>query len=451
MYRHLSSNLTEFARACPFPLYIVGGRVRDFIAGLRPAADFDVCAPADADSVKKIAEACGYEVKAEYKRTGTLKLEKDGEELEYAAFRTDKYVRGEHVPVKAYFTDDINLDARRRDFKCNAIYYDIAGQKFVDPTGGTEDIKASRITTVTDPEKVFGEDGLRLMRLARIAAQTGFEPAEDTMRAARKFCGLLKDVSGERIYAELLAILSSDGRNNLKDAPYRGLKILKETGALEVILPELYAGDGLLQRPDKHRHDVLEHSLRCAAYADPSVRFAALLHDVGKPYVYARQGNFHGHDEAGVPICAQICSRLKVPKKTAEEAALLIKTHMYDLTGEARESKVRKFIVNNLEIFDKILLIKQADYSASTEDFSVAPAVQKFTAIYEKMRKEGVPMTLKQLNLRGSALIAAGYPPQEVGAVLQRLLLDACTGTVKNEESALLRYALSAIPPCGGK
>lgn len=450
MYKTISHNLTGLAQACPYPLYIVGGRVRDFIAGFSPeATDTDICAPASAEDFISRAHSCGFKVTAAYKNTGTVKLEKDGESYEFTCFRSDEYVRGEHVPSGIRCTDDINLDARRRDFKCNAVYYDIKARKICDPLGGVEDIKNGRISTVAAPSKVFGEDGLRLMRLARISAQTGFKPTAECLAAAGEHCRLVSDVSAERIAAELNLILHADEKYGIPYAHYAGLKILQETGVLREILPELALGENMPQRADFHKYDVLEHSLRAAMYADGSVRLAALLHDVGKPYCFLKNGNFHGHDEEGARIAAEILERLKAPKKTAAEIVRLVATHMYDLRGDAKTGKVRKFIIKNYDIFNKILLIKQADFSACTDDLAKAPAVIKFKNIYAGMVEEGVPFTLKELKVKGDALIALGFAPESVGATLEKLLYGCASGAVKNDSAALLDYAAKVFLPRG--
>lgn len=438
MYKTLSPNLIRLAEACPYPLYIVGGRVRDFLAGLQPdKVDTDICAPASAEDFVARAEGCGFTVSACYKNTGTVKLACGEKDYEFTCFRSDEYVRGEHVPVNIYFTDDINLDARRRDFKCNAIYYDIKGRRIVDPLGGQEDIGNRLLDTVAPPEKVFGEDGLRLMRLARIAAQTGFEPSADCLSAAYRHRELIRDVSVERVTAELNLILHADGRYGQKSAHYRGLKILKCIGVLQILLPELCEGEGMEQRSDFHKYDVLEHSLRCVAYSDKSIRLAALLHDIGKPYCFKTFNAFAGHDVEGAKIAARICSRLKIPKKQTEEVVRLTDTHMYDLRCDARENKVRKFIVKNIDIFDKILYIKQADFSACMDDMSEAPSVTKLRGIYQKMREEGVPFTLKELKVKGDDLLSLGFPPSEVGKTLEKLLLDCCIKQVENDRQQL--------------
>lgn len=437
----ISENLMRLAEKCPYPLYIVGGKVRDALAGLPDGTDTDICAPADADDFVRRATECGFTVEAVYKNTGTVKLKLGGEEYEFASFRSDEYVRGEHRPVRSFFTDDIMLDACRRDFKCNAIYYDIAAGRIVDPLGGREDVAAKVMTTVAPAEKVFSEDGLRLMRLARIAAQTGFTPTSDCLRGARENRALIADVHAERIYAELNLILHADEKNGLPHAQYRGVRLLHDVGVLPIVLPELAAGEGMEQRKDFHRYDVLEHSLRAVAYAAPEVRLAALLHDVGKPYCLKNKGSFVGHEEEGARMAREICARLKVPGKLTEETVRLIALHMYDLRGDAKENKVRKFILSNYDIFDKLLALKQADYSACKDDLSVAPAVKKFTRIYETMEREQVPFSCKELAVKGNDLIREGFPPESVGKTLNALLTDCAVAGIPNDQERLLDRA----------
>lgn len=444
MLIEMPEKLYNLARALPGPLYVVGGACRDKLAGLTSSEgrDWDVCAPIRAEDVLSAAQKVGLETLATYKNTGTVRMDADGESVEFTCFRTDRYVRGVHCPAEVTFTDDMVSDARRRDFKCNAVYYDIAADRFCDPLGGIGDIKDRRLTTVADPRKVFGEDGLRLMRLARIAAQTGFSPSPECLEGARENAELIKDIAPERIWAELNRILCADLKYGVEGGQYRGLKILKDTGVLGYILPELAAGDGMEQRSDFHDHDVLEHSLRAALYAPPQIRLAALLHDVGKPYCFINFGNFHRHDEYGSRISREICSRLRVPKKTAERVAELVALHMYDLSGAASENKVRKFIVTRYGAIGDLLSLKQADFSACKDDLSEAPCVAKWKRIMREMEKEGAPFTLKQLAVRGDELAEAGIPPAKIAETLTYLLVQAAMGCVENQRDKLILHAL---------
>ncbi|MDE7453578.1 MAG: HD domain-containing protein [Clostridia bacterium] len=443
MQMPLPEKLVNLANNCTFPLYVVGGYVRDFLACLETDNhDIDLCAPVDAEEFCKKAEELGAEVKAVYKNTGTVKLALGEEEYEFACFRSDEYIRGTHTPASTFFTDDIYLDARRRDFKCNAVYYDIKEAVLKDPLGGLADIKNKRLTTVDNPEKVFGEDGLRLMRLARFSAQTGFEPTPACLEGAKANAELIRDISVERVYAELDGILHADKRYGNAEGQYFGLKILDEIGVLEIILPELTKGRRLMQNDQYHYYDVLEHSLRAVRYSDDKIRLAALLHDVGKPYRYRMEGTFHGHEEDSGKIANTILTRYKVSKKVIREVTRLCCLHMYDTRCDARESKIRKFIIRNQDIYEKIMLLKQADYSACRDDMNEAPCVTKWKEIYAKMKEENVPFNLKQLNVKGDELIAAGIEKQQVGTVLANLMEDCALDGSLNKKKKLLKRAV---------
>ena len=236
MRRILPNSLIALAQACPTPLYVVGGSVRDFLAGLTPntpTRDLDICAPIDAQAFASLAMDNGFTVRALFKNTGTIKLQDtDKNDFEFSCFRSDKYVRGTHVPVETCFTGDITLDARRRDFTANAVYYDIHADKFIDPLDGITAINEKRLTTVAPAKKVFSEDGLRLMRLARFAATLGFTPDSDCLLGATHNAALIKDISPERIFAELNAILTADEKYGIKDGHYQGLRLLEKTRVL---------------------------------------------------------------------------------------------------------------------------------------------------------------------------------------------------------------------------
>ena len=439
----IPSKLKMLAEELGGKLYAVGGACRNYLGGFNGGStDWDVCAPIPPEELVAAAERCGISVTAVYARTSTVRLACGGESYEFASFRTDRYVRGLHTPEEVELTDDICLDARRRDFKCNAVYYDIAGEKFCDPLGGIDDILAGRLTTVAPPDKVFGEDGLRLMRLARFAAELGFTPSEECAEGARRHAALIADIAPERIYSELTALLSADKKYGTEYGHYKGLCILRDTGVIAVLFPELMLGDKMAQRADFHDHDVLEHTLRCVKYAPAGIRLAALLHDAGKPRVMLDGGSFARHEEAGEKIAADILSRLRAPSRVISRVCALVRWHMYDFSCQARPNKIRKFIINHGDIWEDILALKQADFSACRDDMSEAPCVAKWRAIYGEMIREGAPMSLRQLNVRGDELIAAGIPPREVASMLARLLEECAINPALNDRQKLTALAV---------
>ena len=447
MYRLLDEKLKELADILNRPLYVVGGFTRDFLADFSGKNDdVDLCGAIAPEEFVAKAESLGFKARAVYQTTGTVKLDGlNGEDYEFSTFRTDKYIRGKHTPNEIFFTDDIVLDAKRRDFTANAVYYDIKNQRFVDPLDGISAIKEKRLTTVDNPEKVFGEDGLRLMRLARQCAQLGFTPDEQTKRGALTNCKLILDIMPERIFTELLLILHADEKYGVANAPYRGLQCLEQTGVLAQILPELTLGKGMAQRADFHAYDILEHSLRAATYAPTNVRLAALLHDVGKPFFQLRDGHVHAHPEEGARIATEILTRLKVPKKTIQQTQALVKWHMYDFDCRAKENKLRRFFVQEQEILQELLLLKQADFSACTDDLSVAPTVKKWQELLAKMKAENAPMRLKELAVNGNDLLEKEIEPKWIAKVLKELLNLAVCDPKLNKKERLLSLLPAAL------
>lgn len=440
MKKFLPPNLIRLAECVPFPLYVVGGSVRDFLCGaLKENADWDIAGAGPDETLVSAAREADFTVDAVYKNTGTVRLSDPlNVKYEFTRFRSDKYVRGLHAPAEIEFTEDIKKDAVRRDFTANAVYYDVKNGKFVDPLGGIGDIEKRIFRTVAPAKKVFGEDGLRLMRLARLSAETAFTPDEECLAGAKEHASLICDIVPERIFAELVRLLNTDG-----ESAYRGLRILKETGVLKEILPELALGDGLFQRADFHKYDVLEHSFRCVRYADGEIRFAALLHDVGKPFCYHRDGNFYAHPEEGARIAAEILTRLKAPAKLIAETKQLVFLHMRDYNGAMKEYKIRKTIVENYALFPRLLALFQADFSACKDDLSPAPTCVKWQGISDKMKREGAPRSLKELNLNGNDLLTLGVKPEKIGDALHELLLFAIEDGARNKRETLIKRAKS--------
>ena len=450
MQKIIPESLLRLAKACPKPLYVVGGTVRDTLSdlslNLETPRDWDICSPLSYDEFTKIAAEQGFLVKAVFKNTGTVKLEDEqGVDYEFGCFRSDKYVRGIHVPVEIYFTEDISLDARRRDFTANAVYYDIANAELVDPLNGIPAIKEKRLTTVAPAEKVFGEDGLRLLRLARQAAQLGFTPDEECRLGATANAALIRDISPERILTELNTLLSADLKYGVKDGHYYGLKLLDETRVLDYIFPELTLGRNLAQRADFHKYDVLEHSLRAAKYAPPHLRLAALLHDVGKPFCKFRDGNSYEHPNEGERLAKESLLRLKAPNRWIERIPALVKWHMYDFNCQTSEKKLRRFFIEHYDILEDLISLKQADFSACTDDLSTAPTCVRWTELLHKMQGEKTPFSLKALTVNGKDILSLGIPPKHVSTILHELLLHTAVSPADNQKDRLLRLAQGII------
>ena len=377
----------------------------------------------------------------EYERTGTTLLYDGETKYEFTSFRKDVYGEGgRHTPDLTIPTESIVEDALRRDFKCNAIYFDIKKGQFVDPLGGIKEVENKVISTVKDATEVFSHDGLRLMRLARQSAELNFTPSKETLLGAKINADKIKDVSVERIVVELTKILESDKKHPFSNPQghYDGLKVLDQIGVLDIILPELTLGRDMAQREDYHDHDVLEHTFRSVLYAPSEIRLAMLLHDVGKPYCMQRFSKYHMHEHYGEKIARDILNRLKVSSKLKEEVLFIVKNHMLDMKEEMRETRIRKFIAENHLLIPKLLLAKQADYSACKDDLGKAPTVIRWQGIINKMKEENIPFSIKDLEVNGNDLKELGLEKKDIGKTLKKMHQLVLNGEKKNEKETLL-------------
>jgi tRNA nucleotidyltransferase/poly(A) polymerase len=281
------------------------------------------------------------------------------------------------------------------------------------------------------------------MRLARQAAHLGFSPDSECLLGAKQNAYLIKDISPERIFTELQSILRAEERYGNKDGAYQGLRLLEEIGVFAYIFPELQLGKNMTQRKDFHDYDVLEHSLRAVKYADSSIRLAALLHDIGKPFCQNRDGNVHEHHKEGAILAKQVLTRLKAPNHLIKRIPALIEWHMYDMDCKTSEHKLRRFFVEHAPLLEKLLLIKQADYSACKDDLSPCPTSVKWKAVFSKMQAENAPFFLKDLAVKGNELAEWGIPKKEISKYLKKLLLYAVNSPQDNEKKRLQKICLA--------
>lgn len=422
------------------PLYVVGGLVRQALLGAVAAnPDIDLASALPPERLQACLADTPFGIKPASPRLGTVIVVGE-RRYEYTAFRIDSYPTdsGAHAPLQVRFTDDLTLDARRRDFRCNAIYYDIRRDEIVDPTGGVADIEARVLDCADDPDRVLSEDGLRLMRLARFQSRLGFRIAPRTYDAACRLCDRLDDISPERIAAELEYLLDGDF---VADA----LRTMRDTGMLARVLPELSAGDGLAQNPQYHRYDVLEHSIRACAYAPRSARLAALLHDVGKPPCMARDGNCYRHAEDGARLTCEILTRYRYPKREIQRVTRLVAAHMLAIKRDIRESKLRVFCAQNRDILQDLAALMRADARATGYATDESDFAARMLKTYADMVADGVPLDPRQLAIDGDALATIGARGKQIGETLDALWHMCVTQNLPNEREPLTQAARRAI------
>lgn len=430
----ISAALKNLAEIFPSDLYVVGGAVRDSLRGVE-TEDTDLAGAAKPEEVKAALSGSGYKVCDSSPKLGTLIISCGREKFEYTTFRTDSYPEGSgvHKPDSVIFTDDIEKDCRRRDFRCNAIYYDIKREKLVDPLCGAEDVEKKLLRTTRSAEGVFSEDGLRIMRLIRFVSTLGFTPDGEAVLAAKKLSGRLKDVSAERIRDELDKTLK--GANVVN-----AMQLMLSTGALRQVIPELAENEGVEQPSNVHKYDALTHAFHTAAEAREDIKLAALLHDVGKAEAIKKDGNMHSHAEYGAALAKEITRRLKYPNAVIAETEALIREHMYDVNANARESKLRRFVARNIGHIDKLIALVRAD-SKGTGLFDDCPRADRFQATYDKMKENDIPFTVRQLDVNGDDIKKLGFKGEEIGKALDLLLTECIDGRLKNERAALINAA----------
>ncbi|MDE7395939.1 MAG: HD domain-containing protein, partial [Clostridiales bacterium] len=400
----------------------------------------DLCGPLIATALKLPR---GASVQIVNYRLGTALISYLGGKYEYTPFRVEKYdAGGAHTPVEVRFTTSLAGDAVRRDFTVNSIYVNAATGEVSDPTGGIADIER-KVLRAHDPALVFASDGLRLMRLVRLAAETGFKIDGATGRAAMVAAENLKDISGERKREELMRILTADTKYGIPDAHYRGLKLLQKLGLLKYVIAPLAEGEGLMQNPAYHKFDVLEHTFRTVRHAPPHLRLAALMHDIGKPYVMQMYGNAHGHEIAGETITRDILGReLHFSSAVVNRTAELVRYHMYDMDGKTREGKLRLFAAKHFDCIDDLALLMRADALATgmvTE--AQANAKSRLIALRDRMLGDGTPLSLSDLDISGADLTDLGFEGRAVGEMLQDCWRMSILDPKLNRREWLLSYA----------
>jgi tRNA nucleotidyltransferase (CCA-adding enzyme) len=447
--------LTDIFAARGFELFLVGGYVRNLVLGL-PGGDFDICSTARPETAAVIAREAGLKVTEKALALGTIEIrvKMDGERhaFEHTTFRRDYYPPGgAHRPYRVEFTQDIREDAGRRDFTAGALYLNLRTRELLDPTGrGLDDVKSRVLrAAAADPDVTIRDDGLRIMRMARFAAELGFTVSPDLMACAARRSALLADISPERKRDELMKILLADikypGLNAL-DAPLRGLMILLDIGALKHVLPRLCAGDGVMQSALYHSHDVLRHGLHACAAAppDPVLRLAALLHDIGKPAALAEGGKFYNHEVLGEALAREELAALRFDNATRDAVLPLVRWHMFDLTGQAKPSTIRRRAVQlGRETFERLIALRRADVIGSGKPAGRIPSADNWQKELTRMLDQRVPWTVNELCITGRDILEwLSIPPSpKVGEILAALHRDCVTSPSLNNPQALKKRA----------
>ena len=425
------------------PLYAVGGYVRDTLLGYE-CSDVDVCSQLTVDEVKQALKHTDFVVLDKNLRVGTVIITGRGFTCEYTTFRTDSYPDGSgvHLPSAVTFTTDIKVDALRRDFGANALYLDIVRDEIVDPLGAIDQVNNKIIKTADDPDRVFSADGHRILRMVRFAVELGFDIDRETFEVAKKYAGQVKDLSVERIYQELERIFLADTRHPSKEtqfAHHRGLLLLDELGLVDLLLPELTPLKGFEQNPKYHLYDGFVHTLEAFKASKPNVRWATLLHDIGKPPCRAKWGNTYDHADVGADMAKAIVERLKMPKDKGKRIVDLVANHMVNINRNMRKAKLDWFVAENNKIALDLADLIDADTYGSTGTYPTDNFIKR---TYQQLIEEKAPMSVYELPVGGKDLIDAGIEPSDRSVVLYELWREGVKNPAyRNREMALLYIA----------
>lgn len=428
-----------------FCAYIVGGGVRDRLMGKIPL-DTDITTSATPEETKRVF--ADYKVIETGIKHGTVTVLIENEPFEITTFRTDGEYKDNRHPESVEYTKNIKDDLSRRDFTINAIAYN-DHDGVVDLFGGIDDINNKIIRCVGEPKKRFCEDALRIMRAVRFAATLDFEIEQKTAKAMRECVHLLKNVSAERIFAELKKLLCGKAAG----------KILEQYSfVIEQIIPEMSASVGFLQHNPHHVFDVYTHTARVvdAIKNDRVLRLAALFHDVGKPACFTLDqnsvGHFKGHAKISAEIANDILLRLKADNLTRERVCLLIERHNDSISNDTAQLS-RLLGKMGEEALFQLFDLRDADNSAKADK---EKAHIEHTKLMRKTVKELADskacVSIKQLEIDGNCLIALGVPKGEkVGKFLELLLDAVIENKVENKKEALCAFAKRLLGEQDGK
>ncbi len=430
---HVLAPLGKRFRAAGHELHLVGGPVRDALLG-RTVTDLDFTTSARPEEIERLVSGWAESIWDIGRAFGTIGLRRGDWHIEITTFRSEAYDPTSRKPEVNY-GDSLVGDLGRRDFTVNAMAISVPDRTFTDPFGGIVDLAHRRLRTPGRPEDSFSDDPLRMMRAARFAAQLGFEVAPEVVDAMKAMVDRIEIISAERIRDELVKLVC--GPN-----PRRGLTLLVETGLADHVLPELPAL--LLERDEHHRHkDVYEHSLtvleqaidqerRLGGGPDFVVRFAALMHDVGKPRTrrFLDDGSvtFHHHDVVGAKLTRKRMNELRFSGDTIDAVAKLVELHLrFHGYGEGgwTDSAVRRYVRDAGDQLERLHILTRAD--CTTRNRRKAERLRRtyddLEARIARLSEEEELASIRP-DLDGNAIMQIlGIPPgRDVGAAYNFLL-----------------------------
>ena len=417
-----------------YTAYVVGGCVRDSLLGLTPN-DYDMCTAATPEEISRIFSDFPQVHNGEKHGTVGVILHKQVYEL--TTFRMEGNYEDSRHPGWVKFVSHVEQDLARRDFTVNAMAYS-PEQGLIDPFGGQQDLHDHILRAVGEPETRFREDALRILRGVRFAVRFSLNPDKATEDAMVRCAPLMEHLAAERIFEEMCKLITlADAEDLLRFCP-----------VITQVIPELKESVGFQQHTPYHKFDVFTHVAHVVQTVPNTLalRWAALLHDVGKPATYsldeAGRGHFKGHAGVSAQIADRVLLRLKAPTKLREQTVFLIAHHM--VTWEPDKRLLRRRLGKyGPDAVQDLIALQIADFlSKGTGARLEDTYFPELKILLSQLLDEDACLTVKDLKLTGRDLISAGFPPcPGMGKCLSWLLNQVQDELLPNEKTALLAAA----------
>ena len=409
--------------------YIVGGAIRDILLELKPK-DVDFATNLSYETLKTLFSE--YTPKETGKSFGVLRIRINNIDYEIAKFREDIYGKEKKVS----FVDDIRNDLARRDFTINAMAYN-QKEGIVDLYNGQKDIENKVINFIGNAEERIIEDPLRVLRAFRFMSRLNFSLSENTIEAIKNQKFLLKNIPEEKITMEFSKLLLGD---NIKNT----LTLMKDTGVLELIIPEFKATYNFNQCNPHHNLDLFNHIINVVSKvpADLELRYSALLHDIAKPVVqtFDEKGIAHykTHEIVGADMARDILARMKLPVKLIDTVVEIIKKHMV-LYKDITDKKFNK-LLSEMGYDNLLRLIEHSIADNSSKNDEVVSTENDLHERLKRAVEKQMQVTVNDLAVNGKDLIELGFTGKEVGEIKKELLDKYLSEEIQNKKEEMLNY-----------
>lgn len=409
--------------------YIVGGAIRDILLELKPK-DVDFATNLSYETLKTLFSE--YTPKETGKSFGVLRIRINNIDYEIAKFREDIYGKEKKVS----FVDDIKNDLARRDFTINAMAYN-QKEGIIDLYNGQKDIENRIINFIGNAEERIIEDPLRVLRAFRFMSRLNFSLSENTIEAIKKQKDLLKNIPEERITMEFSKLLLGE---NIKNT----LTLMKDTGVLELIIPEFKATYDFNQCNPHHNLDLFNHIINVVSKvpADLELRYSALLHDIAKPIVqtFDEKGIAHykTHEIVGADMARDILTRMKLSVKLIDTVVEIIKKHMV-LYKDITDKKFNK-LLSEMGYDNLWRLIEHSIADNSSKNNEVVSTENDLHERLKRAVEKQMQVTVNDLAINGKDLIELGFNGKEIGEIKKELLDKYLSEEIQNEKEEMVEY-----------